>query len=82
MALKEHYRPNTLKRRLRAQRKIQMTPKLLAFLKSEAGAVTVDWVVLTAAIVGLVLIVSIPIFSATEDQADSIADYITQLAAE
>ncbi len=31
--------------------------KLSAFLKDEAGAVTVDWVVLTAAIVGLGLIV-------------------------
>lgn len=28
-----------------------------AFLKDEAGAVTVDWVVLTAAIVGLGLVV-------------------------
>ncbi len=31
--------------------------KLSAFLKDEAGAVTVDWVVLTAAIVGLGLLV-------------------------
>ena len=31
--------------------------KFSAFLKDEAGAVTVDWVVLTAAIVGLGLVV-------------------------
>jgi Flp pilus assembly pilin Flp len=31
--------------------------KFFAFLKDEAGAVTVDWVVLTAAIVGLGLVV-------------------------
>jgi Flp pilus assembly pilin Flp len=31
--------------------------KFSAFLKDEAGAVTVDWVVLTAAIVGLGLLV-------------------------
>jgi Flp pilus assembly pilin Flp len=31
--------------------------KFSAFLKDDAGAVTVDWVVLTAAIVGLGLIV-------------------------
>jgi Flp pilus assembly pilin Flp len=31
--------------------------KISAFLKDEAGAVTVDWVVLTAAIVGLGLLV-------------------------
>ena len=31
--------------------------KFSAFLKDEAGAVTVDWVVLTAAVVGLGLVV-------------------------
>ncbi len=31
--------------------------KISAFLKDEAGAVTVDWVVLTAAVVGLGLLV-------------------------
>jgi Flp pilus assembly pilin Flp len=31
--------------------------KFSAFLKDEAGAVTVDWVVLTAAVVGLGLLV-------------------------
>jgi len=31
--------------------------KFTAFLKDDAGAVTVDWVVLTAAIVGLGLLV-------------------------
>ena len=30
-----------------------MLPSFLNFLKSEDGAVTVDWVVLTAAVVGL-----------------------------
>lgn len=59
-----------------------MMSKVLAFLKSEAGAVTVDWVVLTAAIVGLVLIVAIPIFSATEGEADNISDFLTEIAAD
>ncbi len=31
--------------------------KFSAFLKDEAGAVTVDWVVLTAAVVGLGLVI-------------------------
>jgi Flp pilus assembly pilin Flp len=31
--------------------------KFTAFLKDEAGAVTVDWVVLTAAVVGLGLLI-------------------------
>lgn len=34
-----------------------MMKKFSAFLNDEAGAVTVDWVVLTAAIVGLGLLV-------------------------
>jgi Flp pilus assembly pilin Flp len=33
--------------------------KFSAFLKDEAGAVTVDWVVLTAGIVGLGMLVSV-----------------------
>ena len=32
-------------------------PKIIAFLSDESGAVTVDWVVLTAALVGLGLAV-------------------------
>ncbi len=59
-----------------------MTSKVYAFLKSEAGAITVDWVVLTAAIVGLALVVAIPIFSATEGEADQISAYLGQIAAE
>lgn len=36
-------------------------PELVNFLKNEDGAVTVDWVVLTAAIVGLGLAVVVSI---------------------
>jgi Flp pilus assembly pilin Flp len=67
---------------LREQRINTMTSKVQAFLKSEDGAVTVDWVVLTAAIVGLALIVAIPIFSATEGEAIEISTYLGQIAAE
>lgn len=46
--------------------------KFSAFLKDEAGAVTVDWVVLTAAIVGLGLIV----FTAIRPAVSSLAQGI------
>lgn len=46
--------------------------KFSAFLKDEAGAVTVDWVVLTAAIVGLGLLV----FNAVRPAVGSLADGI------
>jgi Flp pilus assembly pilin Flp len=43
--------------------------KFSAFLKDEAGAVTVDWVVLTAAIVGLGLMV----FNTVRPAVDTLA---------
>ena len=46
--------------------------KFSAFLKDEAGAVTVDWVVLTAAIVGLGLLVFSFVRPAVSDLAEGI----------
>ena len=46
--------------------------KFSAFLKDEAGAVTVDWVVLTAAVVGLGLL----IFSWVRPAVSSLAEAI------
>lgn len=45
-----------------------------AFLNDEAGAVTVDWVVLTAAVVGLGLLVFNLVRPAVGDLADSIGN--------
>jgi Flp pilus assembly pilin Flp len=42
------------------------------FIKDESGAVTVDWVVLTAAVVGLGLVV----FSAIQPKVKSLAESI------
>jgi Flp pilus assembly pilin Flp len=47
--------------------------KFSAFLKDEAGAVTVDWVVLTAAIVGLGLLVFSFVRPAVSNLAQGIA---------
>ncbi len=44
-----------------------------AFLKDESGAVTVDWVVLTAAIVGLGIAVLTSVGNGTTSLADQIS---------
>ena len=44
-----------------------MTAYIKNFAKSESGAVTVDWVVLTAAIVGLGLAVMAVVYSGVEN---------------
>jgi Flp pilus assembly pilin Flp len=44
-----------------------------AFLKDESGAVTVDWVVLTAAIVGLGIAVLMSVGNGTTSLADKIS---------
>ena len=55
-----------------------MTALIKNFAKSESGAVTVDWVVLTAAIVGLGLAVMAVVSGGVEnlstDMAQSLAD--------
>lgn len=50
--------------------------KFSAFLNDEAGAVTVDWVVLTAAVVGLGLVVFTFIAPAVSGLADEIGNEI------
>ena len=52
-----------------------------AFAKEESGAVTVDFVVLTAAIVGLGIIVISTLQPVIEDTAENIADDMTAAAA-
>ncbi len=47
--------------------------KIKDFVKSEDGAVTVDWVVLSAAVIGIGLLVLIPIAYSTESSATKIA---------
>lgn len=46
------------------------------FLRREDGAITVDWVVLSAAIIGLGMVVLIPIAYSTESSTQQIADGI------
>jgi Flp pilus assembly pilin Flp len=53
-------------------------PCLKRFLKDERGAVTVDWVVLTAGIVVLGLIAVVPIKNVLEETASGIGDTIAK----
>ena len=53
--------------------------KISAFLKSEQGAVTVDWVVLTAAVVSLAAVVILAINGPTGDVGDGIGDWMSNL---
>ena len=56
-----------------------MIRKFKNFMKCDSGAVTVDWVVLTAAIVGLGMVVLIPIAYSTDSSAQGVSDYISTL---
>lgn len=49
---------------------------IIKFAKSEDGAVTVDWVVLTAALVGLGIAVIVLVGSTTADTSTSIGTFI------
>ena len=49
------------------------------FCRDECGAVTVDWVVLSAAIIGLGMLVLIPIAFSADSSSQGIADYIGNL---
>ncbi len=50
--------------------------RIANFLRREDGAITVDWVVLSAAIIGLGMVVLIPIAYSTESSTQQIADGI------
>ena len=47
------------------------------FCRDEDGAVTVDWVVLTAAIVGLGIAILTTVGGATSDYADEIGSHLS-----
>lgn len=54
-----------------------MFPYAHKFLKSEDGAVTVDWVVLTAAVVGLAAVVILTIHGSTGNVGDGIKTWLS-----
>lgn len=52
---------------------------LARFASEESGAVTVDWVVLTAAVVGLVTAIFVTLGNDTVDYSSEIGDYMSTL---
>lgn len=56
-----------------------MKSKLKSFLASEDGAVTVDWVVLTALVVGVqILILLTPMRNALVSNSEAIGDVVAE----
>lgn len=53
-----------------------MIAALITFCKRQSGAVTVDWVVLTAAVVGMAMLVLIPVAFSTNSATQGVSDYI------
>jgi hypothetical protein len=51
-----------------------------SFRDDDTGAVTVDWVVLSAAVIGLGMIVLVPIAYSTDSTASGVADNISNIA--
>jgi len=53
-----------------------MRPWLKKFFRKTDGAVTVEWVTLSAAVIGLGMIVLWPVAFSTESSTQGVADYI------
>ena len=53
-----------------------MQKTMTLFDADESGAITVDWVVLTAAIIGLGMVVLIPIAFSADNSSEGVSDYI------
>ena len=56
-----------------------MKTAVRTFGKTESGAVTVDWLVLTAALIGLGMLVLIPAAYSTSSATRSVSDYISNI---
>ena len=57
-----------------------MIAALITFCKAQSGAVTVDWVVLTAAVVGMAMLVLIPVAFSTNSATQGVSDYIGNMS--
>ena len=54
-----------------------MNRTMKKMIKGEEGAVTVDWVVLSAAVIGLAMIMLMPIAYTADNASSFIGDYIS-----
>jgi Flp pilus assembly pilin Flp len=55
---------------------IKLATLFKAFAKDETGAVTVDWVVLTAALIGIGMLVLMPVAFSADSASNQIGDDI------
>lgn len=55
-----------------------MTRKPNSFISDDDGAVTVDWVVLTAAVVSLAIFAVFEIANGSQNMGDAVGDYLTE----
>ena len=62
---------------LKPERTKRMQKRLIRFYQDQSGAVTVDWVVLTAAVVGLGIVVMIPIAYSAGNSASLVSNSIS-----
>ena len=53
-----------------------MTKLLAHFIAAEDGAITVDWVVLTAALIGVGMVVITPIAYSTDNRAKDVSNFV------
>ena len=53
-----------------------MIKRLARFIASEDGAITVDWVVLSAALIGLGMVLITPIVYSTDNRAKAVSDFV------
>jgi hypothetical protein len=60
----------------RSHEETGMEGKILHFMARDEGAVTVDWVVLTGAIVGFGMLVLVPVAFGTDSAATRAGDYV------
>lgn len=54
-----------------------MLNKFKKYIKAEEGAVTVDWVVLTAAVCGLAAVTIVAILNGTDNVGTNVGDYLS-----
>jgi len=56
-----------------------MKLRVKIFGRDDSGAVTVDWVVLSAAVIGLGMVVLVPIAYSSGSSAEGVSDYISNI---
>ena len=56
-----------------------MVNPIKVFQDDDSGAVTVDWVVLSAAVIGLGLVVLMPIASSTESATSKVSEDVSSV---